>query len=39
MHNFVNANLKEGNNLEDLSVDGRIIVKWIFHQLEGHGFD
>jgi hypothetical protein len=24
------GNLSEGNHLEDLRVDGRIILKWIF---------
>jgi hypothetical protein len=32
MQDFVNGNLKEGDHLEDLSVDGRIILKCIFSQ-------
>ena len=30
-----------GNHLEDPSVDGRIILKWIFERLDGagHGLD
>jgi hypothetical protein len=27
--------LKEGANLEDFSVDGRILLKWNFRQSEG----
>jgi hypothetical protein len=26
---LVEGNLREGGDLEDLSVDGRIIIKWI----------
>jgi hypothetical protein len=32
--------LKEGCYLEDLDVDGRIILRWIFRQWDGvHGLD
>jgi len=31
------GNLRERDPLEDLSVDGRIIIKWIFRKLDGAG--
>ena len=33
------GNLKERAHLEDLGVDGRIIVKWIFKEWHGGGVD
>jgi hypothetical protein len=29
------GNLREGDHLKDLSVDGNIILKWIFERLDG----
>jgi hypothetical protein len=32
---FSRENLGEGDHLKDPSVDGRIILKWIFERLDG----
>jgi hypothetical protein len=32
-------NLKEGDHLADVCVDGRIILKWIFKKLGWKGMD
>jgi hypothetical protein len=29
------GNLREGGHLKDPSIDGRIILKWIFEQWDG----
>ena len=31
------GNVREGDHLEDLDVDGRLILKWIFKQWGGMG--
>ena len=32
-------NLRERDNLQDLGVDGNIILRWIFRKLDGEGMD
>jgi len=38
MQDFVDGKLKEREHLEDLSVEGRIILKWIFNQSVGRAW-
>jgi hypothetical protein len=33
------GNLREGDHLEDLGVDRRIILKWILEEWKGEGLD
>jgi hypothetical protein len=34
------GNLKEGDHLEGLDIDGRVLLKWILKKYEGwHGLD
>jgi hypothetical protein len=33
------GNLRERDHMEELSVDGRIILKWSFKDLDGLGMD
>jgi hypothetical protein len=34
-----NANLEESDHLEELGVDGKMILKWILHSMGGHELD
>jgi hypothetical protein len=37
---LVGVNLRERGNLEDLGIDGKIILSWIFREWEGgHGLN
>ena len=33
------GNLRERDHLEDLGVDGRIILRWVFRKWDGGGMD
>jgi hypothetical protein len=39
MQGLVDGNLKERDQLEDLSVEGMIILKWIFNQSVGRAWN
>jgi hypothetical protein len=36
---FWHEKLEEGDHLENLGIDGKIILKWILNRLEGHSLN